>query len=48
MLVYSNCDKVEITEYADIDFTGSPNEMKSTSGYVFKLVGGAISWESVI
>ena len=30
--------------YSDSDYTG--DDRKSTSGYVFTLVGGAISWKS--
>lgn len=36
MLVYSNCDDLELVGYANSDFAGSVSDMKSTSGYVFK------------
>ena len=32
--------------YADADFGGDPDDRKSTTGYVFLLCGGAISWRS--
>ena len=30
--------------YTDSDFQGDPDDRKSTSGYVFTLNGGAVSW----
>lgn len=42
MLVFSESDEPEIVGYADSNFAGSPDNMKTTSGYVFKLDGGAI------
>lgn len=35
IIVFSNCDKLEIVEYSDSDFKGSPDDMMSTSGYAF-------------
>jgi hypothetical protein len=32
--------------YTDADWAGDPEARRSTSGYVFKLLGGAISWQS--
>jgi hypothetical protein len=32
--------------YVGFDFAGDLDKMRSTSGYVFTLVGGAISWMS--
>jgi len=32
--------------YTDSDFAGDPDDRKSTSGYVFMLGGGAISWRA--
>ena len=32
--------------YVDSDFAGDLDKRRSTSGYVFTLVGGAISWMS--
>jgi hypothetical protein len=32
--------------YSDADYAGDVDERQSTSGYVFKLHGGAIAWQS--
>lgn len=37
MLVFSICDELEIVGFADCDFAGSHDDIKSTSEYVFKL-----------
>ena len=47
MLTYRKSDSVEIIGYSDSDFAGCPDSRRSTSGYVFVLAGGAISWKSV-
>ena len=47
MLTYKHSDQFEIVAYSDSDFMGCVDSMKSTSGYVFILVGGVISWKSV-
>ncbi|KAL8090858.1 hypothetical protein AgCh_040068 [Apium graveolens] len=39
-------DHLEIIGYSDSDFGGCKDERKSTSGYVYLLAGGAISWRS--
>ena len=46
MLTYRKSDSLEIEGYSDADFAGDIDDQKSTSGYVFKLAGGAISWKS--
>ena len=46
-LTYRNLDQLEIIGYSDSDFAGCRDSMKSTSGYIYLLVGGAISWKSV-
>ncbi|KAJ4710363.1 Retrovirus-related Pol polyprotein from transposon TNT 1-94 [Melia azedarach] len=46
MLTYRRLDKLKIMGYTDSDFAGCQDSMKSTSGYVFLLIGGAISWKS--
>lgn len=38
MLVCSNFDDLEIVGYSNINFLGSPDDMKSTSGYILKWV----------
>ena len=45
MLVYERSDNLEIVGYADADYASNSKE-KSTSGYVFMLANGAISWRS--
>ena len=46
MLTYQRSDILEIIGYSDSDFTGCLDSKRSTSGYVFLLAGGAISWKS--
>jgi hypothetical protein len=46
MLTYERSDSLEIVGYSDSDFSGCLDTDRSTSGYIFKLVGGAISWSS--
>ena len=46
MLVYQS-DSLIPLGYTDSDFQADRDERKSTSGYVFTLGGGAISWRSV-
>jgi hypothetical protein len=44
MLTYRRSDSLKIEGYSDFDYAGE--ERKSTSGYIFTLAGGAISWKS--
>jgi hypothetical protein len=46
MLTYRRSDTLEIVGYSDWDFAGCKDTEKSTSGFVFLLAGGAISWKS--
>jgi hypothetical protein len=46
MLTYRRSDSLEIRGYSDADYAGDQDDRKSTSGYVFTLVGGAILWRS--
>jgi hypothetical protein len=46
MLTYRRSDKLEVIWYTDSDFAGCVDSLKSTSGYIFMLAGGAISWRS--
>ncbi|XP_073017971.1 secreted RxLR effector protein 161-like [Primulina eburnea] len=46
MLIYRRLDQLEIIGYTDSDFAGCQDSMKSTSGYIYLLAGGAISWKS--
>ena len=47
MLTYRKSDQLEIIGYSNSDFAGCRDSMKSTSGYIYLLAGGAISWKSV-
>ncbi|XP_061346288.1 secreted RxLR effector protein 161-like [Gastrolobium bilobum] len=46
MLVYKRVEDLKVIGYSDADFTGCSDDRKSTSGYIFMLAGGAISWKS--
>ena len=46
MLTYERSDTLEIVGYSDSDFAGCVDTEKSTSGYIFTLANGAISWKS--
>ena len=47
MLMYKHIDNLEVIGYSDVDFTGCMDSIKSTSGYVFMLANGAVSWRSM-
>ena len=47
MLTYRRSDDLKVTGYSDSDFAGCPDDHKSTSGYIFIMAGGAVSWKSV-
>ncbi|KAG8476762.1 hypothetical protein CXB51_030053 [Gossypium anomalum] len=47
MLTYKRSDLLEVIGYSDSDFAGCQDSRKSTSGYIYLLAGGAISWKSV-
>jgi hypothetical protein len=44
MMMYRRSGSLHIVGYSDSDYAG--DDRKSMSGYVFTLVGGAISWKS--
>ncbi|XP_042988598.1 secreted RxLR effector protein 161-like [Carya illinoinensis] len=46
-LTFRRTDNLEVIGYSDSDFAGCSDSRKSTSGYVFLLAGGAISWKSM-
>jgi hypothetical protein len=46
MLTYKRTNNVEVIGYSDTDFVGCVDSQRSTSGYVFTLTNGAISWRS--
>lgn len=43
---YNRVDVEELVAYTDSDYAGDIDDRNSTSGYVFLLSGGAISWAS--
>lgn len=45
-IVFSKCDDFSCLGYSDSDWAGDSITRKSTSGYLFKLCGGPISWQS--
>ena len=44
MLTYKIIENLEVVGYSGADFVGCVGTKKSTSGYVFTLANGAISW----
>ena len=46
MLTYRRTDNLEIIGYSDSDYAGCKDTRKSTSGYIFMLSNGPISWKS--
>ena len=46
MLMYRRTDNLEVIGYSDSDFVGYVDSRKSTSGYIFMMAGGAVSWRS--
>ena len=46
MLTYRRFDQLEVIGHSDSNFAGCLDSKKSTSGIVFLLAGGAISWKS--
>lgn len=47
MLVYKRSSELELIGYTDSDYAGCKYDLKSTSGFIFMMAGGAISWKSV-
>ncbi|XP_075078492.1 secreted RxLR effector protein 161-like [Nicotiana tabacum] len=46
-LTYKYSDSLEVIGYSDSDLGGYKDTSKSTSGYIFFLIGGVVSWRSV-
>ena len=46
MLTYRRSDTLEVVGYSEADWAGCRDTKKSTSGYIYTLAGGAISWKS--
>ena len=47
MLMYRRTYSLEVIGYSDAEFASYVDSQKSTSGYIFKLTDGAMSWRSV-
>ncbi|CAH9090786.1 unnamed protein product [Cuscuta epithymum] len=45
-LTYQRSNNLEVVGYSDSDFAKCKDDRKSTSGYIFLLSGGPISWKS--
>lgn len=45
-ILYKGESITELVAYTNNDFAGDLNDRKSTSGFVFLLAGGAVSWAS--
>ena len=45
-MTFKHTDQLNVIGYSDSDFVGCVDTRKSTSGYIFLLSGGAISWRS--
>jgi len=46
MLTYKRSDQIEIIGYSDSDFARCQDGRRSTSGYIYLLARGVISWKS--
>ncbi|XP_050908537.1 secreted RxLR effector protein 161-like [Lathyrus oleraceus] len=46
MLMYRQMDNLDVIGYSDSNFAGCVDSRKSTSGYMFMMADGAISWRS--
>ncbi|XP_050908209.1 secreted RxLR effector protein 161-like [Lathyrus oleraceus] len=46
MLMYRQTNNLDVIGYSDSDFAGCVDSRKSTSGYIFMMADGAISWRS--
>ena len=44
--MYRRTDNLEVIGYSDSNFAGCVDSRKSTSGYIFMMANGAISWRS--
>ncbi|XP_061348346.1 secreted RxLR effector protein 161-like [Gastrolobium bilobum] len=47
MLMFRRTDNLEVIGYSNSDYAGCIDSRKSTSGYIFKLASGDVSWRSV-
>ena len=47
ILAYGRIGYLQVTGYSDADYAGYVDSRKSTSGYVFPLANGVVSWRSM-
>ncbi|KAJ9696926.1 hypothetical protein PVL29_008922 [Vitis rotundifolia] len=47
MLTYRCTNILDVVGFCDADFAGCIDDKKSTTGYIFVMAGGAVSWKSV-
>ena len=47
VLTYRRTNTLDIVGFSDADYAGCVDDKKSTSGYIFVMAGGAVSWKSV-
>ncbi|RVW64514.1 Retrovirus-related Pol polyprotein from transposon TNT 1-94 [Vitis vinifera] len=47
MLTYQRTNLLDVVGFCDADFAGCIDDKKSTTGYIFMMAGGAVSWKSV-
>ena len=47
MLTYQHIDTHEVVSFSDFDYADCVDDKRSTSGYIFMMVEGAVSWKSV-
>ncbi|GAV71238.1 LOW QUALITY PROTEIN: hypothetical protein CFOL_v3_14732, partial [Cephalotus follicularis] len=46
MLTYRRAKDLQLVGFTDSDFTGCQDDRKSTSGYVFMMEDGTVSWKT--
>ena len=47
MLTYQRTNILDIVGFCDADFPSYIDDKKSTTGYIFMMAGGNVSWKSV-
>ena len=45
-LVYEGSDELVVSGYSDASFSDNKDDFRSQSGFIFCLIGGAVSWKS--